>query len=144
MENQRGDVLVIFAGYPEKMKKFLDANEGLRSRIAFHLDFPDYDADELLAITQKLASDRGYHISVRALEYLHMKFDSVCRRPEYGNGRYARNVLEQAIIKQSQRLSQNAKKNWTENELFSLREVDFETGDNQVKKEIRKIGFVAC
>ena len=144
MENQRGDVLVIFAGYPEKMKKFLDANEGLRSRIAFHLDFPDYDADELLAIMQKLASDRGYHISVRALEYLHMKFDSVCRRPEYGNGRYARNVLEQAIIKQSQRLSQNAKKNWAENELFSLREVDFETSDNQVKKEIRQIGFVAC
>ena len=52
MENHRDDVVVIFAGYPEPMEDFLKANEGLRSRIAFHLNFPDYNAEEMTKILQ--------------------------------------------------------------------------------------------
>ncbi|WP_051226566.1 AAA family ATPase [Butyrivibrio sp. MC2013] len=68
MENHRGDVIVIFAGYPEKMAEFLDQNEGLRSRIAFHLSFPDYNEEELMSILQLMAKNRGIKIDNKAKE----------------------------------------------------------------------------
>ncbi len=142
MENMRDEVIVIFAGYPEKMKDFLNKNEGLRSRIAFHLDFPDYGEKELMEITQKLAKDRGYRISKKAVEHLQKIYVSACRQSEFGNGRYARNVLEQAIMKQSQRLAQSKKMEWKESELFSLRSEDFDVTLAKVEKEERRIGFM--
>ena len=69
MENHRNSVIVIFAGYPDKMKEFLDRNEGLRSRIAFHIDFPDYTPDELTEILKLMARRRGYEISDEVADY---------------------------------------------------------------------------
>ena len=60
MENYRDDVIVIFAGYPDKMERFLEKNEGLRSRIAFHVDFPDYNAEELCGILKLMSKEKGY------------------------------------------------------------------------------------
>ncbi|MBQ6131029.1 MAG: AAA family ATPase, partial [Selenomonadaceae bacterium] len=69
MENHRDDVIVIFAGYPDKMKDFLDRNEGLRSRIAFHINFPDYTAEELTDIFKLMAKRRGFNISDEISEH---------------------------------------------------------------------------
>ena len=60
MENNRKDTIVIFAGYPEQMARFLDVNEGLRSRIGFQLAFPDYSANELLEILELMLKEREY------------------------------------------------------------------------------------
>ena len=109
MENRRDSVIVIFAGYPDKMEKFLNENEGLRSRIAFHLDFPDYNADEMLQILELMADEKGYKLDEKVKEKCHEIFVDACGQPEFGNGRFARNVLEQAIMKQADRIVKNAK-----------------------------------
>lgn len=104
MENYREEVIVIFAGYPDKMKRFLAKNEGLRSRIAFHIDFPDYNGEELCAILELMCKNRGYTLETGAAEKCKGIFEIACHNAEFGNGRFVRNVLEQAIIKQSARL----------------------------------------
>ena len=104
MENYRDDVIVIFAGYPDKMKKFLEKNEGLRSRIAFHIDFPDYNGEELCDILKLMTKDKGYTLDEEAEEKCRGIFEIACKNAEFGNGRFVRNVLEQAIIKQSSRI----------------------------------------
>jgi SpoVK/Ycf46/Vps4 family AAA+-type ATPase len=105
MENHRDDVVVIFAGYPEPMEKFLRANEGLRSRIAFHLEFPDYNADEMTDIFNLMLEEQGYICETEALEKARNLFSAATAQKEFGNGRFARNLLEQSIMKQSARLA---------------------------------------
>ena len=104
MENNRDDVIVIFAGYPEKMKDFLDKNEGLRSRIAFHIDFPDYSPEELLEILKLMANNKSYDLDDALIEKCKSIFEKVCSHSEFGNGRFVRNLLEQVIMKQSVRI----------------------------------------
>ena len=104
MENYRNDVIVIFAGYPDKMERFLEKNEGLRSRIAFHVDFPDYNAEELCDILKLMSKEKGYTLDEEAEKKCRIIFDCACKNAEFGNGRFVRNVLEQAIIKQSSRI----------------------------------------
>ena len=104
MENYRNDVIVIFAGYPDKMERFLEKNEGLRSRIAFHVDFPDYNAEELCDILKLMSKEKGYTLDEEAEKKCRGIFESACKNEEFGNGRFVRNVLEQAIIKQSSRI----------------------------------------
>lgn len=104
MENYRHEVIVIFAGYTEKMKIFLDNNEGLKSRIAFHLEFPDYKAGELVDILKLMASKRDYSIDEDAIPVCRDIFEIVQSEENYGNGRYVRNLLEKAILRQSRRI----------------------------------------
>lgn len=105
MENHRDDVLVIFAGYPDKMKEFLDKNEGLRSRIAFHLDFPDYEAEELLQILELQAEEKGLSLDASAKRKAMNIFKEAVKCKDYGNGRFVRNLLEKAFLKQALRLT---------------------------------------
>lgn len=95
----RDQVIVIFAGYNSKMQEFLTQNEGLRSRIAFHLDFPDYSSAELLDIMKLMCEKRQYNVADEALEYCRNIFEQAARVENFGNGRYVRNVLEQAIMR---------------------------------------------
>lgn len=104
MENYRDRVIIIFAGYPDKMKYFLEQNEGLRSRISFHLNFPDYTPDELVGILSLHARKREYEIPEKALDVCRDIFDKAVEQQNFGNGRYVRNLLEQAVIRQSDRL----------------------------------------
>ncbi len=104
MENHRDDVIVIFAGYPDKMEEFLKKNEGLRSRIAYHLSFPDYRPEELYEITKLFAKESGYRLGKGVREKCLAIFRDACRKAEYGNGRFARNLFEQACMHQSSRL----------------------------------------
>lgn len=105
MENNREDVIVIFAGYPDKMKDFLNKNEGLRSRIAFHLDFPDYKPSEMMEILKLMADERGYKIDENARDKCMGIFEAACNAPDFGNGRFVRNLLEQAEMAQSHRIA---------------------------------------
>ncbi len=144
MENHRDDVIVIFAGYPNKMKDFLDKNEGLRSRIAFHLDFPDYNADELVGIIKLMAEQKGYKLNKEIESRCHDIFDMAVRQKEFGNGRYARNLLEQAIIAQSRRITKEYKgKKITRKALTTLKVEDFEVNaaENLQKETMNRIGF---
>jgi hypothetical protein len=86
------------------MEEFLKANEGLRSRIAFHLNFPDYNVEEMTEIFALMMKEQGYTCSKRFLEKAYDLFAEAVTHADFGNGRFARNLLEQTIMKQSARL----------------------------------------
>ncbi len=144
MENHRDDVLVIFAGYRDKMEGFLKKNEGLRSRIAFHLDFPDYNAAELSKIISLLAKDRGYELTTEVLEKCRGIFEAACGKADFGNGRFARNLLEQAILKQSSRIMGEAgKREVSREEMLTLQPEDFDVNIfRRYESKHAGIGFV--
>ena len=143
MENHRDDVIVIFAGYPEKMKKFLEKNEGLRSRIAFHLNFKDYNPQEMLDIMHLMVKNKGYRLDSDVDAKCLGIFAEACEHEEFGNGRYARNLLEQAIMRQGKRVvSENKGKRLTKRALTTLKACDFEVNaGNQYKEARNPFGF---
>jgi probable Rubsico expression protein CbbX len=104
MENQRDDLVVILAGYKERMEVFFQSNPGFRSRIAHHIDFPDYTLDELLAIAvlmidrQMYAFDGDARAAFR--EYLELRM----RQPHFANARSVRNALDRIKLRQANRL----------------------------------------
>ena len=104
MENKRDEVVVIFAGYPKKMEKFLDKNPGLRSRIAFYVPFDDYSTDELCDIAKLMAKKQDLNLTDDALEKMHELFTVAREDEEFGNGRFVRNILEDARMAQASRL----------------------------------------
>ena len=143
MENHRDDVIVIFAGYPDKMKAFLDRNEGLRSRIAFHIDFPDYNPDELTDIFKLMAKRRGYEISDDVADYCRKIFKRVAKKKNFGNGRFVRTLLEQAWLKQSQRIiKENEGGSVTKEDLTRFKVEDFDVNLDKKFRDERKLGFV--
>lgn len=145
MENMHSEVIVIFAGYPDKMKGFLDKNEGLRSRISFHLDFPDYNAEEMLAILKLMSEERGYVLREEALEKCRSIFQAAVLQKEFGNGRYARNLLEQAVMKQSRRLMQGYTGKTISGEVLQLLlPEDFEVPALNAGKKCNIIGFCSA
>ncbi len=104
MENHRDDMVVIFAGYPDEMKRFLEKNPGLRSRIAFHVRFADYDTGELCEIAEIITRKKGLLLSEDAGEKLASVFDAARSERDFGNGRYVRNVIEKAEMARAVRL----------------------------------------
>ena len=106
MEDNRDDLIVILAGYKKEMEVFLESNSGLKSRFPNLIDFPDYTGEELQKIAVLQAKGKGYVISEEAYLPLQEYFTKVqeVRAAEAGNGRLARNIVEEAILKQSNRL----------------------------------------
>jgi len=144
MENHREDVIVIFAGYPDKMESFLQKNEGLRSRIAFHLNFPDYTETELMEILELMAGEKGYCIDEATREKCLEIFAVACKNKEFGNGRFVRNLLEQAMLRQSDRIIREAGgKRISKRMLCTLIATDFDVNTTkQYAKKTPQIGFV--
>jgi stage V sporulation protein K len=105
MEDFRHRLVVIVAGYPRPMERFLDSNPGLRSRFAREIAFPDYSTEELLAITQRFAAANEYTLTDGALAALRRTFESAVRGEGFGNARYARTIFEQALNAQALRLA---------------------------------------
>lgn len=106
MEDNRDNLVVILAGYTKEMEKFLLSNSGLRSRFPNIIEFPDYSAKELYEITQIIAKSKGYEIASEMEENLLAYYEKRQKNSAHlsGNGRMARNVLEDAILNQSQRI----------------------------------------
>lgn len=105
MEDHRSQLVVIVAGYPKLMESFLRSNPGLRSRFSREIVFDDYDTAELIAITEKLATDADYRLAPGAGDALETIFGRVQRDEGFGNARYARTLFEQAINRQALRLA---------------------------------------
>ena len=142
MENHRENVIVIFAGYPDKMKDFLDRNEGLRSRIAFHIHFPDYTPDELTDIFKLMAKQRGYEISDEVAAHCRKIFKRVAKKKNFGNGRFVRNILEQAWLKQSHRIIHEHEDGAvTKEDLTRFKVEDFNLNIEKAFRDERRLGF---
>jgi len=104
MENQRDDLVVIVAGYKDRMETFFRSNPGLYSRIAHHIDFPDYEADELLSIAELMLETMQYRLSGEARAAL-CEYISLRRgRAHFANARSIRNALDRARLRQASRL----------------------------------------
>ncbi len=106
MEDNREKLVVVVAGYPKLMHRFLESNPGLRSRFAREITFPDYTTDELVAISEKLAAEADYHLGEGAEQVLREIFEKAERSDGFGNARYARNLFEQALNRQAVRLAE--------------------------------------
>ncbi|WP_438391483.1 CbbX protein [Caballeronia sp. DA-9] len=104
MENQRADLVVILAGYEQRMETFFQSNPGFRSRIAHHITFPDYDAAELLAISEGMLARMHYRLDPEARaafeDYLALRI----RQPNFANARSVRNALDRARLRQANRI----------------------------------------
>ena len=140
MENNRDDIVVIFAGYPDKMETFVEKNPGLRSRIAFHVPFADYNAQELFEITEFMADDKKMKLGNGVREKLTQIFETAMKSSDFGNGRYVRNLFEKAIMKQATRLVAMDVDRVSTNDIVQFLPDDFEIPSTG-KKELPKIGF---
>ena len=98
MENRRDKTIVIFAGYPDKMKAFFERNPGLRSRVPFSVNFSDYPVETLVRIAESEASKRGFKITADALGKVSTLCTEASSQTEFGNGRFCRNLVENAIL----------------------------------------------
>src|SRR5689334_3832907 len=104
MENERDDLVVILAGYKDRMQRFFQSNPGLSSRIAHHIDFPDYDEDELFAIANLMLDGMQYHLSGAAAQALREYIPLRRTQPHFANARSIRNALDRARLRQARRL----------------------------------------
>ncbi len=143
MENNRDDMIVIFAGYPDEMEKFLNKNPGLRSRIAFHIPFEDYSSSELCDISKLIAKSRGLILAEDALNKLDGIFETARKKSDFGNGRYARNIIEKAQMAQTNRLIKSYTDDITDEDLSTLTAEDIETPKILNETIKIKIGFAS-
>lgn len=104
MENNRDDLVVIFAGYKERMDVFYQSNPGLPSRVANHIDFPDYSASELLAIARLILAEENYRFSEEALAAFEDYIDRRMQLPFFANARSIRNAIDRSRMRQANRL----------------------------------------
>lgn len=141
MENHREDVVVIFAGYPNEMEKFLDKNPGLRFRIAFHVPFANYNTAELCDIARLIGKSKGVTLTEGAVEKLSGVFDEARKQSDFGNGRYVRNVLELSKMNQAARILDMDPEKVSESILTSISEQDIEIPQAKQTAQVRKIGF---
>jgi len=124
MENQRDDLVVIFAGYGSRMETFFQSNPGLRSRIAHHLEFPDYNQHELLQIADKMLTQMHYQFTADTKaafsEYLNLRMV----QPQFANARSVRNALDRARLRQASRLFNAPETRLNQDDLTTLRPDD--------------------
>jgi probable Rubsico expression protein CbbX len=104
MENNRDDLVVILAGYKDRMENFFRSNPGMSSRIAHHIDFPDYTDDELLAIGELILKDWNYVLAPRAQKVFRDYIERRRGQAHFANARSVRNALDRARLRQAHRL----------------------------------------
>ena len=104
MENNRDDLVVILAGYKDKMDKFFSSNPGMGSRIAHHIHFPDYTLDELMQIACLMLDEQRYEFSADAEAAFRDYLERRMKQPRFANGRSVRNALERARLRQATRI----------------------------------------
>lgn len=124
MENNRDDLVVILAGYKDRMDKFFHSNPGMRSRIAHHIDFPDYSADELLEIAKLMLEAQNYCFSSTG-EAAFREYIQIRKKLEhFANARSIRNALDRARLRQANRLFVGAKKSLVKIDLMTIEAED--------------------
>lgn len=141
MENHRDDVVVILAGYPDKMEGLLQKNPGLRSRIAYHVPFNDYDTAALCEIAKLIAKQKGFTFTDEACNKLTGLFDAARNESDFGNGRYVRNVIEKAKMAQATRLLTMDFDSIESEDIALITADDIEIPKSSAKTEKKQIGF---
>jgi probable Rubsico expression protein CbbX len=120
MENQREDLIVILAGYKDRMERFYESNPGLSSRIANHVDFPDYSPEELLAIGKIMLEEQQYQFTLDAetafLDYIRKRKE----QPLFANARSVKNALDRARMRHANRIFENTGKMLTKADLVNI------------------------
>lgn len=137
MENNREDTIVIFAGYPNKMKEFFLRNPGLRSRVPFTIKFDDYSLEELKKICELEAGNKGFTIDESGKEKIEKICESAVGKADMGNGRFCRNLIEKAILSFALRTYGEG---GAKNSEYILTDEDFQVSEIN-KKERGSIGF---
>ena len=124
MESRRGDVVVIFAGYKDRMDRFYSSNPGLSSRVAHHLDFPDYSDGDLMAIARLLLDAQQYRFSTEA-EQAFAEYITLRRQlPFFANARSIRNAIDRARLRQANRLFARMAEALTRDDLITIEAPD--------------------
>jgi len=124
MENQREDLVVILAGYKEPMDKFYESNPGLSSRIANHIDFPDYTTDELLRIAKMMLEEQQYQLTSEAEIALTDYISKRKEKPLFANARSIKNALDRARMRQANRIFDSRGQVLTKKELVNIEAQD--------------------
>ncbi len=124
MENQRDDLVVILAGYKDRMERFFRSNPGMSSRIAHHLDFPDYAPADLLRIADKLLERQNYRFAPDARTAFEEYLAHRIRQPHFANARSVRNALDRARLRQASRLFADPERAFTAEELTTIEASD--------------------
>jgi probable Rubsico expression protein CbbX len=120
MENQRDDLVVILAGYKERMDTFFQSNPGMSSRIAHHIDFPDYSVDELLEISEKMLDQQHYRFAEGTKDLMRTYLERRIEQPRFANARSVRNALDRARLRQASRLFADRDRELTKEDLTSI------------------------
>jgi probable Rubsico expression protein CbbX len=124
MENQRDDLVVILAGYKDRMETFFRSNPGMSSRIAHHLDFPDYPAGDLLRIGDKILEHQNYRFGLGARQAFAEYLGHRIAQPHFANARSVRNALDRARLRQASRLFCEQDREFTPEDLSTIAESD--------------------
>ncbi len=124
MENNRDDLVVILAGYSDRMDKFYESNPGFRSRIAHHIDFPDYKSDELFTIAESMLDEQNYKLDAEAQDMLEKYIELRKTQPYFANARSIRNALDRAKLRQANRLFESQTGPVNAEEISTIRAAD--------------------
>jgi len=124
MENQRNDLVVIFAGYKERMDVFYQSNPGLSSRVANHIDFPDYSDEELLLIAKLILASENYRFSDEATAAFSLYIKRRRQLPYFANARSIRNAIDRARMRQANRLFNKMGSSLTRADLMTIEAED--------------------
>ncbi len=128
MENERDKLVVILAGYKDRMDRFFESNPGMSSRIAHHLDFAEYEVGELLAIARLMLDRSSYYLSDEAETALRDYLSLRMSQPRFANARSVRNELESARLRHAYRLATDPERNWSKDDLMRLEPPDILPG----------------
>jgi probable Rubsico expression protein CbbX len=124
MENQRDDLVIIFAGYKDRMDSFYESNPGLSSRVANHVDFPDYSPQELLHIAKMMLQEQQYRLTSEServlLDYIALRM----QEPHFANARSVRNAIDRARMRQANRMFAGGDRVLTKSDLVTIQVED--------------------
>jgi probable Rubsico expression protein CbbX len=120
MENRREDLVVIVAGYADRMNRFFASNPGFRSRIAHHIEFPDYTPDELFEIGKLMLSQQSYRFSDPAERAFREYIAERMRQSHFANARSIRNALDRARLRQAMRLFESRTRQLSADDLMTI------------------------
>ena len=124
MENQRDDLVVILAGYKDRMDTFFKSNPGMSSRVAHHIDFPDYSVDELMQISQKMLGLQNYRFGEGATQAFEEYMTLRIAQPHFANARSVRNALDRVRLRQASRLFASPDRELTVEDLTTIEAQD--------------------
>lgn len=120
MENQREDLVIIFAGYKDRMNSFYESNPGLSSRVANHIDFPDYTPDELIQIAQLILAEQQYRMTDEAESILRDYIEKRCKLPLFANARTVANAIDTARMRHANRMFNSGDAILTKSDLVTI------------------------